>query len=70
MVQNIRGDRAYRNLIVEVVRPCSRIHQLNRNRLSKQVGKVSGTFIRIRNGGNLSVLGGAEPCPLVATEIK
>jgi len=67
MVQKVGSDRAYRNLIVRKIRPCSGIHQLNTR---KQVGKISRAFRRIRNRGNLAVVGGAEPRSLVAPEIK
>src|ERR1700683_822396 len=67
VVQNVGSDRANRNLIVGIRRPSSRIHQL---RARKQIRKVAGTFIRIRNGSNLAIVGGVEARTLIASKVK
>src|ERR1700734_251909 len=67
VVQNVGSDRANRNLIVGIRRSSIRIHPL---RARKQVRKGAGTFIRIRNGRNLAIVGGVEARTLIASKVK
>ena len=70
MVEDVGGDRAYWNLVVSIVSPGTRAYQLNWVWPGEKIGKISGAFSRVGNGGNLTVLNGAEPRTLIATEIK